>query len=84
MKNPVTENFEETSLTCSCKCGSLDVEYWNDGDGIVLSYNIPAFYAFQETFWKRFKINGDLIWSILTGKRYRSEEHTSELQSPLA
>jgi hypothetical protein len=81
MKNPVNENFEETTLSCSCKCGSLDVEYWKDEDGIILSYNIPAFYAFQETFWNRFKTNAGLIWSILVGKRYRLYELALDTKS---
>jgi hypothetical protein len=74
MKDPAKVNYAETALTCSCKCGSLDVEYWKGDDGIVLSYNIPGFYAFQETFWKRLKTNASLIWSILVGKRYRLYE----------
>jgi hypothetical protein len=83
MKNPVNVGYHETNLKCSCGCGSLDIEYWDDDDGIMLSYNVPAFYAFQEKGWNLFKSNLKLIWSIVVGKRYRLYELALDTKSEL-
>ena len=38
-----------------------------EDDGVAyISYNLPAFYAYQPKFWHWLK----LLWSILTGKGF--------------
>jgi hypothetical protein len=63
-----------THLECSCGCGVLIIEQDLPSGDVFLSYNIPAFYAYQDNVFTRLKKNWSLIWSILTGKRYELYE----------
>ncbi len=55
---------------CSCGCGVLEFSQWKD-DGIAfISYNIPAFYAWQYGTWDRIKRSVKIIWNILLGREY--------------
>lgn len=83
MKNPV--DIKKFDLECSCGCGSLRVEYFDDDDEdnnmLFLSYNIPAFYAYQNNSWDRFKKAFEIIWTILRGKEYILYEVTMDTKS---
>lgn len=51
-------------LKCNDGCGEIQIDRLDDM--YFLSYNIPAFYAYQN----RWKNRIEMIWSILTGKEY--------------
>lgn len=51
-------------LKCNDGCGEIEIN--NIDDWYYLSYNLPAFYAYQGHWKSRLK----MIWSILTGKSY--------------
>jgi len=63
-------------VRCEDHCGNLTIDRW-DEDGFTeyfVSYNIPAFYAFQPGGWHEFKEKLKFFWFILTGKEYRLYE----------
>jgi hypothetical protein len=59
----------EFYVSCLCGCGLLKFDYDED-IGLDLSYNIPAFYAFQEIPWNRFKRIVKMVWYIIRGKEF--------------
>ena len=58
---------KDIKVECDCGCGEFVVmpPYDKDDDSFILSYNIPAFYAYQFN-WESLKI----IWTILRGRQY--------------
>jgi len=70
-----TIDIKKFNLECSCGCGSLTFEYFDDEkDEISISYNLPAWYAYQTSTWERFKNAIKIIWAIVRGKEYRFYE----------
>ena len=64
------EIISKFCFECSCGCGELVFSQWKN-DGIAfISYNIPAFYAYQRNLWEVIKHRTKIIWSILGGKEY--------------
>jgi len=57
-------------LECGCGCGFLQLGQFDDGEELYLDYNIPAFNAYQNGMWDRFKRASSIIWTILRGKEY--------------
>ena len=53
MKNPAQMN--KVLLECGCGCGFLELGQLDDGEELFLSYNIPAFDAYQNGGWKDLK-----------------------------
>lgn len=73
----VKENWtNETTVRCHCGCGEIQFTQWKDERYGYMSYNLPAFYAYQRPFWSRFKEGLQIIWCVLTGKQYRLFEVT--------
>lgn len=61
-------------LECDCGCSFLKIEYWDDGDSINISHNIPSWFALQINTWDRFKKTIKILWCIIRGKEYRFYE----------
>ena len=68
MRNDYTDKF---TLYCNCECGSLRIEQFKDDGYTILSYDIPAFFAYQENWLDRLRENVKIIWLFLTGKKYQ-------------
>lgn len=73
MKNK-EELISKFYYECSCACGELQFTQWKD-DGIVfISYNIPAFNAYQRGTWGNIASAIKIIWNVLLGREYRLYE----------
>lgn len=59
---------------CSCGCATLDFSQWKDDGVAFISYNIPAFNAYQNGTWDNIKRRAKIIWNVLFGKEYRFYE----------
>jgi hypothetical protein len=71
MKETLITKFD---VDCDCMCGQLQFSQFKD-DGIALiSYNIPAFDAYQNGTWEIIKRRAKIIWNVLLGKDYRFYE----------
>ena len=68
------EHITKFNYESDCGCGELVFEQWKD-DGIAfISYNIPAYYAYQQGFWDSVIRRAKIIWNILLGREYRFYE----------
>ena len=59
---------------CDCGCGELQFSQCKDDGVAFISYNIPAYFAYQFGTWYRIKRSSKIIWSILLGREYRFYE----------
>lgn len=84
MKNIKTlreKHLQIFSLKCCCGCGAIEINLWDNPEDeedpcIFMNYVLPAFYAYQETAWSRFKKRFSLIWCAITGKDFSLFELT--------
>ena len=74
MENPVNVNRHEMFLECDCGCSFLKIDYWEDDGNVIISHNVPSWYALQTNTWDRFKKAVEIIWYIIRGKEYRFYE----------
>jgi hypothetical protein len=63
-------------VQCDCGCGILQLEKfdWDGQEELTISYNLPAFYAYQSPGTYSIKERLKLIWAAITGKQYRLYE----------
>ena len=66
----------EATVRCNCGCGEIQFTCWDDDGYGYLSYNLPAFYAYQRPWLERFKDGMKIIWTVLSNKQYRLFEVT--------
>jgi hypothetical protein len=59
---------------CSCGCGEMQFTQWKDDGVSFISYNIPAFHAYQRGLWDTIQRRSKIIWNVLLGKEYRFYE----------
>lgn len=77
MKNKyvvVEDLVTKFNYECSCGCGEMVFSQWKDDGVAFISYNIPAFVAYQNGTWDNIKRRVKIIWNILLGKEYRFYE----------
>ena len=70
----VEELVSKFDYECSCGCGELQFSQWKDDGVAFISYNIPAFFAYQHGTWDNIKRRAKIIWNVLLGKEYRFYE----------
>lgn len=59
---------------CDCSCGTLDFSQWKDDGVAFISYNIPAFNAYQDGTLDNIKRRAKIIWNVLLGREHRFYE----------
>jgi len=67
------------TVRCNCGCGEIQFTSWKEEDEYpygYLSYNLPAFYAYQRPWLERFKEGMKIIWAVISNKQYRLFEVT--------
>lgn len=77
MKDFITkeETISEFSFPCNCGCGNLKFTQWKDDGVAFISYNIPAFSAYQNGTWDRIKKALCIFWELVVmGREYRLYE----------
>jgi len=66
----------KATLRCNCGCGEIQFTTWEDDSYGYLSYNLPAFYAYQRPWWQRFREGIGIIFAVILNKQYRLFEVT--------
>ena len=69
----------EATIRCNCGCGEMQFAVWDRSSGYpygCLSYNLPAFYAYQRPWLERAKEGIKIIWAVISNKQYRLFEVT--------
>jgi hypothetical protein len=70
------EQNKQLFIQCNDYCGIIQLEEW-DWEGqkeVFISYNLPAFYAYQSPGWSGIRERLHLIWAAITGKQYKLYE----------
>jgi hypothetical protein len=72
----MNQQENELLIQCDCGCGILKLEkdIWQGIEELTISYNLPAFYAYQSPGTYSLKERLKLIWAAVTGKQYRLYE----------
>ena len=68
--------LNEVTVRCNCGCGEIQFTSFKNTTYAYMSYNLPAFYAYQRPFWTRLKDGLKIIWCVIAGKQYRLFEVT--------
>lgn len=71
MKEDLITKF---NYECSCGCGELQFSQSKDDGVAFISYNIPAFFAYQHGTWDSIKRRAKIVWNVLMGKEFRFYE----------
>jgi len=71
--------INKSTIRCNCGCGELQFSVWDKNSKYpygYLSYNLPAFYAYQRPWRERFKEGIGIILAVISNKQYRLFEVT--------